>query len=343
MRVSAVLSVSLLYAVLLYVRRVVAGGSVMSYLVWLSACAPAQSGAQTAAPLPAPSSPEMQQFQAHWNDGKAEINHYAVTQARYGEPRKADVFLIFVTEPFNLEKQVKADDQPEHPAVAPVLKLNRIKKYQTGIYDYSLMTSVFAPVVPYTIEKAAFPAGAPIKIAFTSQEWCGTTFHQLNRQKSGMKSSSYSYFETENDRIAPLQSDANAFFADNIFLAVRELFQPLKETSVIYYPTLETVRLSHKALNAAPATISKKEGQRTYAGKQVATTEWVMTTSGVEWLISVEKAYPRRILLYQVREGTTVVEEGELKTSVRLPYWSLNKTNDESYLKQFKLNRTLAK
>ena len=45
-----------------------------------------------------------------------------------------------------------------------MLKLNSVRDFQTGIYHYNVMTSVFARVA----------AGWPIaKVSFSSQEWCG--------------------------------------------------------------------------------------------------------------------------------------------------------------------------
>ena len=46
-------------------------------------------------------------FGSYWYQGKAEINTYALAQFRYGEKREAEAVLIFVTEDFSREKQVK--------------------------------------------------------------------------------------------------------------------------------------------------------------------------------------------------------------------------------------------
>jgi hypothetical protein len=48
--------------------------------------------------------------------------------------------------------------------VYPVLKLNAVRKFQTGIYDYSVLTSTFARTA------AGFPVA---KLSFSIQEWCG--------------------------------------------------------------------------------------------------------------------------------------------------------------------------
>src|SRR5258708_5205492 len=76
------------------------------------------------------------EFWAHWGDGKAELDGYALTQPRYGQKRAGTAVLIFVTEDFSDSLRVKADPG-KHPAadVYPVLKLNFVRDFQTGIYD----------------------------------------------------------------------------------------------------------------------------------------------------------------------------------------------------------------
>ena len=85
-----------------------------------------------------------QQFKEYWYAGKAEISSYKLEQARYGELRNGTAALIFVTEDFLPEVQVKADRQNE--TNIPVLKVNATKNFNTGIYPYSVMTSTFYPV-----------------------------------------------------------------------------------------------------------------------------------------------------------------------------------------------------
>ena len=112
-----------------------------------------------------------QDFWKHWGDGLAELNGYRLVQPRYGAARTGTAVLVFVTEDFSDSLRVKADPG-RHPRsdVYPVMKLNAIREFQTGIYDYDVMTSVFLRVSP----------GWPLaKLSFSSQEWCGHVWHQL--------------------------------------------------------------------------------------------------------------------------------------------------------------------
>lgn len=129
-----------------------------------------------------------QKFNKYWYKGKAEITSYKLTQARYGEIYEGTAVNIFVTEDFLPQKQVKADYQNKKNV--PVLKLNSTKKFVTGIYPYSLMTSTFSPI---NMNKKA------IKVTFSAQEWCGNTFVQLNNREN-YKVDFHSYFESNADR-----------------------------------------------------------------------------------------------------------------------------------------------
>ena len=140
-----------------------------------------------------PIQPTSEEFKKYWYAGNAEITSFELEQARYGEIHKGTAVLIYVTEDFNPEKQVKADAQ--RPNNVPVLKLNATKKFYTGIYPYSTMTSTFYPV---SNSKHA------IKVTASIQEWCGHVFMQLNNRDQ-FEVQSYSYFEKEADQETSLE------------------------------------------------------------------------------------------------------------------------------------------
>ena len=79
-------------------------------------------------------------------------------QPRYGELRHGTAVLVYVTETFTQAQRVKSDGK--HTDEMPVLKLNEVRDFQTGIYDYNTMLSVF--VRSGTL--------APVKISFASSE-----------------------------------------------------------------------------------------------------------------------------------------------------------------------------
>ena len=125
--------------------------------------------AGAAAPLPCAAGDPP--FDAYWRDGKAELDGYRLTVERYGHTRHGRAVAIYVTEPFSRSKHVKLDDASKNPGDAlDVLKLNLVRDFQTGVYDYHTILSLFA-------NEADF---APVKVAFSSSEWCGQVYEELN-------------------------------------------------------------------------------------------------------------------------------------------------------------------
>src|SRR3712207_4026037 len=76
-------------------------------------------------------------FVKYWKSGLAELASYAVTTERYGEPRRAEAVLVFVHEEIDDDTRIKVESGKTPPAKRlPVLKLNNVLKFTTGIYDY---------------------------------------------------------------------------------------------------------------------------------------------------------------------------------------------------------------
>src|SRR5262245_41335241 len=153
-----------------------------------------------------------------WNDGRAEVDGYDLLQPRYGQIRHGTAVLVFVHEDFSDSARVKADPG-KHPAedVFPVLKLNVVKSFQTGVYHYNLMTSAFTSFTPHN-ERAA---GAPAKIVFSNQEWCGTVFEELLFDAPAVRASRFSYFDGEADAKRSLEYPADGVSVDTMPVAVR--------------------------------------------------------------------------------------------------------------------------
>lgn len=178
-------------------------------------------------------------FKEYWYAGEAEITSYKLEQARYGELREGHAVLVYVTEPFRPGKQVKADDnQPDNLSV---LKLNSTKKFLTGIYPYSIMTSTFYPV---TQKRQA------VKVSFSAQEWCGHVYSQLNNREQ-FEINSHSYFEEEADQKLLLDK---TLLEDEIWTQLRLNPSELPTGSIAMIPSFEYIRLGHKPIKAYPAT-----------------------------------------------------------------------------------------
>jgi hypothetical protein len=170
-------------------------------------------------------------FKDYWYAGTAEITSYKLEQARYGEIREGEAVLVFVTEPFLADKQVKADQSNANNV--PVLKLNTNKKFLTGIYPYSIMTSSF-----YSVHDNAHA----LKISNSVQEWCGHVYAQLNNRDK-FEVLSHSYFESEADQEFKLEK---ATLEDELWNKIRINPGSLPIGSLQVIPSMEYTRLHHK-------------------------------------------------------------------------------------------------
>ena len=205
----------------------------------------------TAAAAAPPVAPLPPGFGNYWFRGKAELTSYALSQARYGELHAGEAVLIFVTEDFSRKKQVKLD-KPETAGddKVPVLKLNFEKKFNTGIYPYSLLTSVFVP-----LDAARDPH--PLKVTTSVQEWCGHVFTQLNLRKNQYAVSAKSYFEADGDQETTLPL---ALLEDELWSRLRLGPAALPTGPVQVVPATAYCRLLHQPLAARAATAALLTG-----------------------------------------------------------------------------------
>ncbi len=182
-------------------------------------------------------------FGAYWYRGLAEITTYDLRQARYGEIRPGTAVLIYVTEPFLVEEQVKANEADAEGAVT-VLKLNAVRKFSTGVYPYSMMTSVFTPV-----EREG--ERGPLKVSSSSQEWCGHTYTQMNRAGDGYRARIFSYFEGESNTEIELP---DVMLEDGLWTLLRLNPAALPTGDLRLVPGTMYRRLSHIELKPYAAT-----------------------------------------------------------------------------------------
>lgn len=183
-------------------------------------------------------------FNDYWYQGEAEITSYQLEQARYGEIHQGYASLVFVTEPFSKRKQVKLDYPGQNKGdEVPILKLNTTKKFNTGIYPYSMMSSVFEPV-----DLSQYPHA--LKLTASSQEWCGQTFLQLNNQSQSYEIDSKSYFESEGDEQLSL---AKTWLEDELWTRLRINPEALPVGTLSMIPSAFYTRLRHTEFKAEEA------------------------------------------------------------------------------------------
>lgn len=269
-------------------------------------------------------------FESFWYDGKAEISTYEITEMRYGEPRKGIRIMVFVTEPMRLSTHIKPDYQLPPDSIVKVIKLNDIRKFKTGVYDYSIMTSVFTSVD----SKKNIPEMSTMKISFTSQEWCGNVFETLKRDKSGFTGSLKSYFESEGEQNYQFPINKKIDTEDNLWLLIRELKKPVlnegQSTSIRVLPSSWARRKAHVPIKVLEGTLEKghRDMRNTVLGEiESIPFEWKL--NGKTTKVWVEADYPHRILSWIEPDGS----KGSIIASRREAYWRLN-SNDDLYLRE---------
>jgi hypothetical protein len=274
-----------------------------------------------------------QQFQEYWYSSKAELSRYSLEQARYGEVHKGDAVFIFVTETMNPNKQVKAD-RPG-PGDIPVLKLNAVRKFFTGIYPYSVMTSSFTPV-----EANKYPL--PLKVTATTQEWCGHVYLQMNLNGDQYKVQSYSYFEKEGDQQFQLEK---AIPEDAIWSRIRIAPTTLPQGEFLLIPAAMYVRFAHRPMEALKA-MGKLEAVHEKSPKGLSMVRYTINIEEKQRMIQIcfEREFPYRIQKWtDTHRGLhrqapkTITTRAERTHTLNIDYWKHHNNRDRGLLKRLGL------
>lgn len=264
-----------------------------------------------------------------WYEGKAELSLYDLQQHRYGEVHQGESVLIFVTEDFSRSKHVKLDnpDDAGDDAVK-VMKLNATRKFNTGLYPYSVMTSVFTPV-----ELSELPA--TLKLNVSVQEWCGHVFSQMNKRNGGYVNQGFSYFESEGDQKQELP---NMLLEDELWNLIRIDPDVIPTGRLLIMPGKLYHRFSHKQPEASTAEITMDRGD-------------LFSTLTVDYQ-NIDRILTIRFSevgdLYAIEgwvEGSKTNEEAKTTATLRnrmwLDYWKYNQTQDSIARDQLYLQNTI--
>lgn len=257
-------------------------------------------------------------FKDYWYQGKAEITRFKLKQNRYGEQHEGDAVQIFVTEPFLEREQIKHEYGQGDSYSA--LKLNFHKNFLTGLYPYSIMTSVFSRV--------DFEQKDTAKVTFSSQDWCGQVYAQLNHRDGAWQFLSHSYFQAEGDQNMTLPT---AWIEDEIWNRIRTAPNDLPVgDKVPMMASMEYYRLRHKNVEVLDAKAELKEYRdRRFASKEVYV-----------YSLTYQKPEPRKLSIYFDKEAPYTIygwveqigEDPEtlaVRThSIMSDYWSKNNPDD---------------
>jgi len=266
-------------------------------------------------------------FSDYWYTGVAEITRYDLAQNHYGEERSGDAVLIYVTEDFLTGKQVKLETPANGREYVSVLKLNTVKKFVTGIYDYSMMSSVFTPITVHNWPRS-------LKSTSSVQEWCGQTFSQLNFMNNRFRVRSYSYFENDGDVAMYLP---NRMLEDEIWTRLRLSPDLLPEGEFEIIPSGFDVRTAHRDWQVLKASGTRNDYTGDlFQGEQLQIYKLDYATTGRTLSIIYEAAFPHQIVGWEESRTTprgTTLSRAVRTDQVRTPYWQQNRVEDE-YLRK---------
>lgn len=247
------------------------------------------------------------------------MTSYTLKQSRYGETRTGDAVLIFVSEDLLTTNQVKRE-RGNAPATT-VLKMNAVKRFTTGVYDYAMMTSTFTPV----------DVSGMLKITFGSQDWCGQSFAQINRRDNAWHLQVRSYFQEPGDLDTQLPMSP---IEEEVWSTLRMAPQRLPVGRFTMIPSQEFQRLYHVAPEAVPAEATLLLQVSAGGGEDyVYKLHYPTLGRSVEW--QCEAQLPHRISRWRetIAQGDARFTSEMLEhRRERLPYWQLNK-NEHSTLR----------
>jgi hypothetical protein len=274
-------------------------------------------------------------FNKYWYNGLAELNSFELRQARYGEIHEGEMVMIFVSEDFLTHKQVKKESSTQEEAVS-VLKMNLDRQFTTGIYDYSMMSSVFTPITEHQWQQ-------PIKVSTSSQEWCGHSWTQLNQNSSGYEFKQYSYFEAEADLEMELDK---LLIEDGIWNQIRLNPGKIDTGEASMLPASQYIRLSHIEPKAYRTIIRKGDYlKEDMPGEQLKLIRLDYPELDRSLEIIYEADYPHKITGFKesMKSGfgqnrKNLLTVAKRKASIRLDYWNKNQVEDSTYREKLKLN-----
>lgn len=273
-------------------------------------------------------------FYNTWGDGKGEVNTYHVVEERYGELRDGHAVLVFVTEELNRDTYVKVEsDATPADNRMYVVKMNRLLRFATGLYDYAAMTTVFS-VADSHLGHHPFQAA---RATLTEQDWCGQVYQRTDLRSDGWHRDYFSYFEREGEQHDVLPAK-DTDLEDNLWIWIRELDGEVippggaYETRLI--PSAWTLRKIHRPAELESVRIEKgiRESFTTDLGAHEAY-RWSWTAAGRTTSAWIEADGAHRILGWEDSLGG----HGRLAKSERLVYWQEHDNADTNVRERFRL------
>lgn len=260
------------------------------------------------------------EFKNYWNQGTAEISSFKLQQARYGEIREGEAVLVYVTEHFLKDQQIKADIPNANNI--PVLKLNTTKNFNTGIYPYSIMESTFYPI---NGQRHA------LKVSCSVQEWCGHVYTQLNNRDK-FEISLHSYFESEGDSKFSIEK---THLENELWTALRVQPNDLPIGNIFIIPNLAYSRLKHVNTKAYSAKATLTQGLYTLHYPELKRTLAINFNHQAPYqILGWEETYSSGF----GKNAQQMTTKATLLKRIKSDYWNKNHNTDSHLRSELQLN-----
>lgn len=287
---------------------------VVASLMMVVGCASSQAGEPKIVDWEKAFDPVWSQ-QSIWDDGKAEVAIYDASRVIYGKARPHEEIRIIVAEPMDKEAWVKADPPYEGRNILNVLKYNIVARVPTKNYDYQFMASLF------------LDRGQPARVVkgtYSSQEWCGQTFKDLQLYKSPPRFTANSYWDGQAIVDQPLDLPANTLLEDQLPVTLRACNLDIDEAVDIHLiPSLISSKapvpqpLKARLTRLHPSESLIAGGLGYMPEKQMV---FKVEAAGDYWVVyQFDLKPPHHLLCYKTSDGRTA----KLKLGVkRRAYWA---------------------
>jgi hypothetical protein len=245
-----------------------------------------------------------------WDDGRAEVAVYEAHRRVYGRDRVFETVILTVKEEMDARTGVKADPPLEGRPLVTVLKANIISGIPTENYTYHFMTSLFVRRDdPFVL----------MKLAHSSQEWCGTTYKQVAAWDGPPHLAQHSYFDGQADSRTPLPLGRDLLIEDHLLVAARGLrLEGGAEAPLRIYGSLVSHTASEPAARPSTARGARTAPFETPAGIFPARRIDIVQEGGAVMTFWVEDAPRAALLGFDSSDGRSL----RLKKIGRRDYWS---------------------
>ncbi|MCG8404919.1 MAG: hypothetical protein MI923_06950 [Phycisphaerales bacterium] len=265
--------------------------------------------------------PESFSMSSIWDDGLSEMSYYDAVDTIYGKPRHYVRVMLLNREWLNPEQRVKAE-RPQNVSTTqstfqrassiPVLKLNIVEEIPTENYNYRYMVTVF-------LHRTSL---LPEKLSASSQEWCGTTFKQLQWRPEGLKIRGFSYFEGEADREWSLPAKPVIYPQESLFVLARAAVASDRSLDLQLLPVMRSHHLAEPIPRRVRLDVSRDaQSVRVPLGRFGARTVTVTGHGGKETARFLVEGVPPYRLLRHSAPGL----ELSLRYVERRAYWDRSK------------------